>query len=250
MRRPKPEITLIVGYLRTSTDDQLLGIDAQDARLRQIAVEKRCTIDSVYTEHESGGDDTRPELERARKRAKRKHAYLVVAKLDRLARDQQFLLTLLKYGVPIIFGDLPDVDFNTAVGKANIGMMAVFAEFELNRIRERTREALRILKGRGVLLGASRPECRNLTAEGRRRGIAKAARDRTARAIDDQSDIASVALEMRAAGRSLRQIAAHLNAEGFPTREGKECVPDPDRPGETRGGWSAVQVKRVLDRIV
>jgi DNA invertase Pin-like site-specific DNA recombinase len=249
---PKPQITLIVGYLRTSTDDQLLGIDAQEARLKQIAREKHGTIDSVFVEHESGGDNARPELEKAKRRAKRKHAYLVVAKLDRLARDQQFLLSLVNGTVPIIFGDLPDLDLTTSTGKANVGMMAVFAEFELNRIRERTREALRILKGRGVLLGASRPECRNLTAEGRTRGIATAARNRTARAIDDQSDIASIATEMRSQGASLRTIAAHLNAEGFPTREGSEYEEDPENPGKPKPGqqgWQAVQVKRVLDRI-
>ena len=65
-----------------------------------------------------------------------------------------------------------------------------------------------------------------------------------ARAIEEQSDIASVASEMKAAGASLRKIAAHLNAEGYPTREGSELD-----PGTGKGGWSAVQVKRVLNRI-
>lgn len=247
MRQPKP--TKIVGYLRTSTDDQLLGIDAQEVRTRQIAIEKQCDIACTFTEHESGGDCERPELDRAIRHARRIKAYLVVAKLDRLARDQQFLMRLVDGNVPIIFGDLPDVDFTTAVGRANIQMLAMFAEFERNRIRERTREALKILKDRGVKLGASRPECRNLTPEGRTRGITKAARNRVARAIEDQSDIAAIALEMRGQGASLRKIADHLNGQGYPTREGSERHPDPDKPGQFKGGWSAVQVKRVLDRV-
>jgi DNA invertase Pin-like site-specific DNA recombinase len=235
----------IVGYLRTSTDDQLLGIDAQDARLREIAEGKGCAIARVFTEHESGGDNERPELDKALRHARRLKATLVVAKLDRLARDQQFLMRLVDGNVPILFGDLPDVDFTSgAAARLHVQILGAFAEFELNRIRERTREALKILKARGVPLGAARPECRNLTAEARARGAGTAARNRVARAIDDQADIASIAAELRAGGASLRQIAAHLNAEGYPTRDGSEFD-----PATGKGGWSAVQVKRVLDRI-
>ena len=62
---PRPKRSKIVGYRRTSTDDQRLGIEAQDARLRDIAEEKGCEIARLFTEHESGGDNARPELARA-----------------------------------------------------------------------------------------------------------------------------------------------------------------------------------------
>jgi DNA invertase Pin-like site-specific DNA recombinase len=231
---PKSLPTKIVGYRRTSTEDQLLGIDAQDSRITQIAQDKKCSIDKVFTEHESGGDNTRPELDRAIRHARRVHAYLVVAKLDRLSRDAKFLLTLADGNVPIIFGDMPDADFSSAVGRASLHMMAMFAEFERTRISERTKDALKVLKARGVKLGAARPESRNLTPEARARGVAAAARNRTARAIDEQSDIASIILPMRSQGLSLARIATYLNSEGYPTREGK--------------AWRPVQVKRVLDR--
>src|SRR6185437_3073421 len=103
----------IVGYLRTSTDDQLLGMDAQQDRLRDIARRNSCDIDQVFIEHESGGNNDRPELDRAIRLARRLRATLVVAKLDRLARDQQFLMRLVDGNVPIIFGDLEDVDVTT-----------------------------------------------------------------------------------------------------------------------------------------
>jgi DNA invertase Pin-like site-specific DNA recombinase len=238
MRKPRP--TKIVGYLRTSTEDQLLGIDAQDSRLREIAQAKECTVDSTFTEHESGGLDARPELDKAFRRARRKQAYLCVAKLDRLARDQAFLLRLVDSGLPIIFGDMPDVDFTTAVGRANLQMLAMFAEFELRCISDRTKAALAILKKKGVKLG--KPE--NLTQEGRIRGARKSARKRRAQAIDDQSDIASIAVAMQAEGASLGRIAAHLNDEGYPTRHGSEFDPDTGS-----GGWRPVQVKRILDRL-
>ncbi len=55
--------TTIVAYKRTNTDDQRLGIEAQDEKLRQIARDRHATIVKVFVEHESGGDDTRPELD-------------------------------------------------------------------------------------------------------------------------------------------------------------------------------------------
>jgi DNA invertase Pin-like site-specific DNA recombinase len=245
---PRTPLTKIVGYLRTSTDDQLLGIDAQEDHLRDIARRYACPIDLVITEHESGGRDDRPELDRALRHARRIKAHLVVAKLDRLARDQRFLMKLVDGNVPILFGDLEDLDVSTPEGRMMLQVFGTFAEFERRRIGSRTREALRILKARGVPLGASNPRCRNLTPEARARGVTRAAANRTARAIEEQSDVAAIAAELRAAGQSLREIAAHLNAAGYPTRDGCQATTDPET-GKTRGGWSAVQVKRVLDRI-
>ncbi len=232
MARQRP--TAIVGYLRTSTEDQLLGIDAQEERLRDIARRNACDVAQVFIEHESGGRPDRPELDRAIRHARRIRATLVVAKLDRLARDQGFLMKLVDGNVPILFGDLEDIDATTPEGRMMLQVFGTFAEFERRRIGSRTREALRILKGRGVALGAANPKCRNLTAEARARGAAAAARARTARAVEEQSDIAAIAAARRAEGLSLRRIAAHLNAEGYPTREGKR--------------WGPVQVKRILDR--
>lgn len=224
----------MVGYLRTSTDDQLLGIDAQGLKLREISESKSLILDQVFTEHESGGRADRPELDRALRHARRIKAYLCVAKLDRLARDQGFLMQLVKGNVPIIFGDLPDLDASSPEGMMQLQLFGMFAEFERKRIGARTREALRILRARGVRLGASRPECRNLTAEARAKGSAASARSARARAIEEQSDVAAVAAEKRTEGMSLRQIAGHLDDEGYPTREG--------------GRWTATQVLRVLRR--
>jgi len=241
---PRHRPTRIVGYLRTSTDDQLLGIEAQEDRLKDIARRNECNIEHVFIEHESGGNNDRPELDRALRHARRMKAHLVVAKLDRLARDQQFLMRLVDGNVPIIFGDLEDLDVATPEGRMMLQVFGTFAEFERRRIGSRTCEALRILKGRGVKLGASNPKCRNLTPEARGRGVKAAARNRVARAIEEQSDVAAIAAEKRAEGLSLRRIAAHLNEEGYPTRHGSAFNPE-----TKKGGWSAVQVKRVLDRI-
>jgi DNA invertase Pin-like site-specific DNA recombinase len=123
-------------------------------------------------------------------------------------------------------------------------VFGTFAEFERRRIGSRTREALKVLKARGVPLGASNPKCRNLTPEARAQGSRSSARTSRARAIEEQSDVAAIAAQKRSEGLSLRRIAAHLNAESYPTRDGSVLDPETGK-----GGWSAVQVKRVLDRI-
>jgi DNA invertase Pin-like site-specific DNA recombinase len=221
----------MVPYRRTSTDDQRLGIEAQDATVTRLAQERGCRIVRTYTEHESGGNNDRPELDKAIKHARRIGAIIVVAKLDRLARDSSFLMKLYDGDVPVLFGDMPEIDGTTAGGRLMIQTMANFAEFERRRIGERTREALAVLKAKGVKLGT--PE--NLTREAQLKGSHAAAMARTAKAVEDMSDVAEFAQARWNTGHSLREIAAALTSEGYTTRRGD--------------GWSAVQVKRVLNRI-
>jgi DNA invertase Pin-like site-specific DNA recombinase len=229
-----------IAYKRTSTDDQRLGIEAQDQRLGQIARERGGRYVRTFIEHESGGDNARPELDKAIKHARRIKATLVVAKLDRLARDSGFLMRLYDGNVPIVFGDLPEVD-GSAASRFIIQTMANVAEFERRRIGERTKEALAALKEKGEWIskksgklcrGLGTP--RNLTQVGRVKGSAKAAKQRTAAAIDEMTDVAELAASLRSQGASLAAIAAGLDAEGYVTRQGTK--------------WSATQVKRVLDR--
>jgi len=219
----------IVAYLRTSTDDQRLGIDAQRNTLNRIASDRRGQIVKTFTEHESGGDNTRPELEKAIRHARRIGAMVVVAKLDRLARDSEFLLKLYNGNVPIVFGDLPEVD-GSAASRLIVQMMANIAEFERRRIGERTKEALAMLKAKGVKLGTPG----NLHQAGRIKGALKAAKSRTAKAVEEMTDVAEAAASMRTEGLSLAAIAEALNADGGVTRKG--------------GSWSPTQVKRVLNR--
>jgi DNA invertase Pin-like site-specific DNA recombinase len=225
----KAKPTKIVAYLRTSTDDQRLGIDAQQMTLDRIGRDRGSDIVRTYVEHESGGNCARPELDKAIRHARRIGAVVVVAKLDRLARDSGFLLKLYDGNVPIVFGDLPEID-GSAAGRLMVQMMANIAEFERRRIGERTREALAALKAQGRQLGTPA----NLTQEARQKGARQAALSRTARAVEEMADVAAVVGPMREQGRSLRQIALHLNEEGYVTRKGT--------------AWTATQVLRIARR--
>ena len=155
----------MVGYLRTSTEDQLLGIDGQREKVLWIAKAKKCEVVRWFTEHESGGYNERVELDKAMRYARRTQATVCVAKLDRLARDQSFVMKLYDGKVPIIFGDMPDLAFSAA-DRMMVQMLGAFAEFELNRMRERMREWHRQRKLQGLSSGVPK----NMTQEGRLKG--------------------------------------------------------------------------------
>lgn len=82
---------------------------------------------------------------------------LVVLKLDRLGRDnidvQNTINLLTEKGIKVVCLDLPVADLSSAEGKLMLQMFSAFAEFERNRIRERTREGLERAKAQGKKLG-------------------------------------------------------------------------------------------------
>ncbi len=109
------------------------------------------------------------------------------------------------------------------------GIMAGVAQAERKMISARTKAALAAAKARGKTLG--RPENLKNQDTGRERGRAR----RTAVAGARVADIRPIIADVKASGASsLRQIAAGLNGRGIQTARG--------------GAWSAVQVKRVLER--
>jgi DNA invertase Pin-like site-specific DNA recombinase len=147
-----------VGYFRVSTKRQGesgLGLEAQ----KQLVAKFGECIES-FVESESGRKNNRPELLKAIDYCKRHNATLLVAKLDRLSRDEIFIFTLRDSGVDFICADNPHANSLT------IGLLAVIACDEVKKIRERTKSALQVKKEQLALEG-KRLGCPDVTSTGR-----------------------------------------------------------------------------------
>jgi len=182
------------------------------------------TLQSEFTEVESGKRNDRPALLQALNECRLQRATLFIAKLDRLSRDAHFLLGLDKAGVEFLAVDMPNAN------RLTVGIMALVAEEERRMISARTKAALAAAKARGVELGGYRTST-----------VSEAARIRSARVRPKAADdlgrlVLPVIEEFRTLGVvSLRAVAQALNDRGIWTRRG--------------GAWDASAVKRVLDRV-
>ena len=135
-----------ISYLRVSTQKQGvsgLGLDAQRSLCEQFARSNGGEIVKEFLDIESGKSRTRAELWRAIEYAKTNNVPLVIAKLDRLARDVEFTFKVMNTGIEIHFCDMPVV--NTMI----LGVFASVAQYERELISARTKAALRAKAERG-----------------------------------------------------------------------------------------------------
>jgi DNA invertase Pin-like site-specific DNA recombinase len=212
---------VLVSYLRVSTKKQGasgLGLEAQRAAVAEYAAREGLKVVAEYVEVESGKKAARPELGKALNHCRAAKACLVVAKLDRLARNVAFLSSLMEAGLDFVALD------NEHANKFTLHVLAAVAEQEARATSERTKAALAAAKRRGVLLGSSRPghwqgkEAKRLA--GSRRGVRRAAELRTQAARQHNGMAVAEALRLRREGKSWLEVAAELNARGLVTRRG------------------------------
>jgi DNA invertase Pin-like site-specific DNA recombinase len=203
-RRPMPAF---VAYFRVSTDKQGasgLGLEAQrEAVARHVGVAGG-TIVGEFEEIESGKRNDRPQIAAALTMCRARRATLIIAKLDRLARNVAFISGLMDSGVDFIACDNPHAT------RLTIHILAAVAEHEREMISARTKAALAAAKARGVQLGNPR------LAEARRRSLTVRRRRRPA------PDLVSIAAGLAAQGLSSREIARRLNRLGLRSPHGKQ----------------------------
>jgi DNA invertase Pin-like site-specific DNA recombinase len=203
-----------IAYYRVSTDrqgDSGLGLDSQRKLVADYLNGGNWTLSAEFTEIESGKRSDRPQLADALAMAKRLRAKLIVAKLDRLARNVGFISALMESGVEFIAADMPHAN------KVTLQMLAVFAEYERDLISERTRRALAQAKERGTVLGGPK------RLEASALGVAanKANAERFA------ANVLPIIREIQASGvTTLRGVARALTARGVQSARGVPWSPE------------------------
>jgi DNA invertase Pin-like site-specific DNA recombinase len=208
-----------IAYIRVSDPKQGrsgLGLEAQHAAIARFAEAEGLEIADTFVEVETGkGHDAlerRPELAAALARAKKAKAPVVVAKLDRLSRDVHFISGLMVHKVPFIVSELGrDTD------PFLLHIYAALAEKERRLIAQRTREALKAAKARGVKLGGMRDKSLEVAEQ------AQAFAESVRTIFEALADL------------SVRACAVELNARGVSSPNG--------------GVWHPTQVVRVRHRL-
>ena len=141
-----------------------LGLEAQRRRCSDYLDGGKWTLVAEVVEIESGKRDDRPKLAEALALCRLTGATLVIAKLDRLARNVAFISNLMESGVDFVAVDFPQAN------RLTVHILAAVAEHEAEMISERTKAALAAAKARGVQLGGDRGN-RTRPGPGRTRAI-------------------------------------------------------------------------------
>ena len=211
-----------IAYYRVSTQRQGasgLGLEAQRCAVMAHLSGSDQTVVEEFVEVETGKGsnalERRPQLRLALERCRKLGATLLIAKLDRLARNVHFVSGLIETGVDFVAVDMPHAN------KVMIQMHAVMSEWERDQISARTKAALAAARARGVALGATGPA--NLRRQNeQRQQQAQAFRQR----------LQPVLAGFQAQGLTQRAMVARLNDLGIKTAMG--------------GTWSYGQVQRLL----
>lgn len=212
-------------YTRVSTEDQGksgLGLEAQrrdiDIFLANFSEEPWEAI-GEFQDILSGKSDDRPQLAAALKLVRETGAELLIAKLDRLSRKVSFIASIMDdKRVRLRVASMPFAD------NFQLHIYAALAEQERDFISKRTKAALAIAKEKGRRLGGLRDATMKRNAAIQEKAAAEARK------------VMQIVGPLRQSGQTLASIAGTLNDMQVATSRG--------------GQWTAMQVKRVLERVV
>lgn len=214
-----------VSYIRVSTARQGasgLGLEVQQEAVRRFLNGGDWELIVEFQEVETGkGSDAlakRPQLKAALDACRQHGATLIIAKLDRLARNVHFVSGLMESKVKFVACDMPEAN------ELTIHIMAAFAEHEAKRISQRTKDALAVARDRGVELGKAGAANLRPNIEARQKAASDFAESRR-----------SLFENMRQRRLTQRQIVAELNSFGVLAPKG--------------GAWQLAQVQRVIARL-
>lgn len=223
-------------YLRTSTAKQAsygYSMEAQEEACRAFLNGGDWEVAAVFKEVESGRRNDRPKLLEALAYCQQHKCKLLVAKIDRLARDVGFVTQLMESGVKFVAADMPEAN------ELTIHIIAAMAQHESRMISERTKAALAVAKANGKKLGSKDIE----------RVAVKGREARTDAAQEHAEGVYPVIERVRSLGiTTLRGIAQELMERKIDTparfakkRKRISVFGDPK--------WGPQQVKSIIDRI-
>ena len=211
--------TKYIAYLRVSTQKQGfsgLGLEAQNEIIQNHLRDIKPIAEYIEIESGRKTDKDRPELRKALEHCRKEGANLIVAKLDRLARNVSFLSSLLENDVEIVFCDFPQAN------KMVLHILAAISQYEAELIATRTKQALAAKKARGTKLG--NPE--HLLNK-HQEAVANSNRTNSEKARINPNNKRAVAFlkVLVAQDITLNQMAETLNREGFVTSQGFQFTP-------------------------
>jgi DNA invertase Pin-like site-specific DNA recombinase len=225
----KPMSRTFVSYLRVSTDRQGksgLGLEGQQAAIDAFLQPGDKLLAPPYIEVESGKNSDRPQLKLALDRCRKTGATLLIARLDRLARNVRFISSLMEEGIPFVAADMPNAT------PFMLHVYAAVAEEEARAISKRTKAALAAAKVRGVKLGGDR---------GYRGGKGPPPGSGAAGARLQADRAASTVLPII---EEIRAIKADVSLGGLAKELSARNVSAP-----RSGAWTATAVRRLLARV-
>ncbi len=204
-----------VGYIRTSTGRQVLGLEEQKSRINQFIESTSGILVEIISEQETGKNNNREKLNIALNLCVKYGYTLLFTKLDRLSREVEFLFTLRNKGIKLRCIDLPELNTLT------LGIFGSVAQWERELISNRTKRGLRELAKTRKLGTPS-----NLTIEAKRKGVESIIRNR----IENENwKLARTFIEhfqMKNGYTSLTEISKQLNLNGYRTRRGCSFSPE------------------------
>lgn len=203
-----------VAYLRVSTQKQGysgLGVEAQKQLIQNYLSDKIPIAEYIEVESGRKTDRGRPKLKEALELCRKTGAKLIVAKLDRLARNVAFLSQLLESDVDIVFCDFPQAN------KMVLHILAAISQYEAELVATRTKQALAAKKAQGYTLGNPEHLMDKLDE-----AVAKSVETNKRKAEENPNNKRAAAMlkVLAKEGRTLQEMADYLNEQGFTTSKG------------------------------
>ena len=203
-----------VAYLRVSTQKQGysgLGLEAQKEIIQNYLSDRNPIAEYIEIESGRKTDRGRPKLKEALELCRKTGANLIVAKLDRLARNVAFLSQLLESDVDIVFCDFPQAN------KIVLHILAAISQYEAELVATRTKQALAAKKAQGYTLGNPEHLMDKLDE-----AVAKSVETNKRKAEENPNNKRAAAMlkVLAKEGKTLQEMAAYLNEQGFTTSKG------------------------------